>query len=199
MVKLGAWVVSAVSLILPSLAWADDAGAPATDLYSYSTLEVDHLHAHSDYFGDSSSGNGVKFSYDMANAVYVFGQWDKLDFNTLPGSHTLEGIGIGAHQAYNANLSFYIDLAFLKDQLSSSLGSAADDYWRVTYGFRGQANSLLEVDGAIFTERNTVFGRRPFGERLGLGLDFSALSLVASAEHTADGNRSELQLIWAYR
>lgn len=202
MVKPGAWVLLALSLVFPSLAWAYDAGAPATDIYSYSTLEVDHLRMHSDYFGDDSSGNGVKFSYDMANAVYLFGQWDKLNFNnskTLPGSHTLEGVGVGAHQAYNDNLSFYIDLAFLKDQLSSSLGSAADDYWRITYGFRGRANSLLEVDAAIFTERNTVFGRRPFGQRLGLGLDFSALSLVASVEHTADGNRSELQLIWAYR
>jgi hypothetical protein len=131
--------------------------------------------------------------------VYLFGQWDKLDFDTLPGSHTLQGIGVGAHQAYNEHTSFYIDLAFLKDELSSSLRSAADDYWRVTYGFRLHSNDLLEVDAAIFTERNTTFGARPFGERLGLGLDFSSLALQAAIEHSADGNRTMLSLSWAYR
>ena len=186
----------AASLLLPGAAYADT--PPATDIFSYSTLELDHQHAHSDYFGDSSQGNGFKFSYDTTDNVYFFGQWEKLDFDTLSGSHSVTGVGVGAHQAYNPSLSFYVNLAFLKDQLSG-FSTAADDYWRITYGFRGQATSLLEVDAAIFTERNTMFGRRPFGERLGLGLDFSALSLLASVEHTADGNRTELQLIWAYR
>lgn len=196
--KRAAYGLLAASLLLPAAAIADDA-VPTTDIFSYSTLEADHLHAHSDYFGDSSSGNGLKFSYDFADEVYLYGQWDKLNFDTLGGSHTLEGVGVGAHQAYNPSMSFYIDLAFLRDQLSSSLGSAADDYWRVTYGFRGKANSVLEIDGAIFTERNTVFGRRSFGERLGFGLDFSVFSLLTAVEHTADGNRTELTLMWAYR
>lgn len=196
--KRAAYGLLAASLLLPAAAIADDA-VPTTDIFSYSTLEADHLHAHSDYFGDSSSGNGLKFSYDFSDGVYLFGQWDKLNFDTLDGSQALEGVGVGAHQAYNANMSFYIDLAFLRDRLSSSLGGATDNYWRVSYGFRGKANSVLEIDGAILTERNTVFGRRSFGERVGVGLDFSALSLLAAVEHTADGNRTELTLMWAYR
>ena len=187
----------AASLLLPVPALADDF-APTADIFSYSTVEADHLHMHSDYFGDSSSGNGLKFSYDFADEVYFFGQWDKLNFDRIRGSHTLEGVGVGAHQAYNPNMSFYIDLAFLRDKLSG-FSDASDDYWRVTYGFRGKANSVLEIDGAIFTERNTVFGRRSFGERLGFGLDFSVFSLLTAVEHTADGNRTELTLMWAYR
>ncbi len=188
-------------LLAPGMVRAADvppSQGPATDVFSYSLLEVDRLHAHSDFFGDSSAGTGLKFSYDF-DGVYLFGQWDKLDFDTLPGSHTLQGIGVGAHQAYNEHTSFYIDLAFLKDELSSSLGSAADDYWRVTYGLRLHSNDILEVDAAIFTERNTSFGSRPFGERLGLGLDFSSLALQAAVEHSADGNRTLLSLSWAYR
>lgn len=195
--KSVAYGLLAASLLLPAAAFADDA-VPTADIFSYSTLEADHLHVHSDYFADSSSGNGLKFSYDFSGGVYLFGQWDKLNFDTLDGSHTLEGVGVGAHQAYNANMSFYIDLAFLRDKLSG-FSAASDNYWRVSYGFRGKANSVLEIDGAILAERNTVFGRRSFGERVGFGLDFSALSLLASVEHTADGNRTQLTLMWAYR
>lgn len=195
------WVLTAW-LICPGMAlaapMAASTGAPATDSFSYSTLEVNHLGMHSDFFDDRSTGNGLKFSYDTAEGVYAFGQWNHLDFSSLPGSHNLYGVGIGAHQAFNEQTSFYIDAAFLRDQLSGKLGGAVDNYWRVDYGFRYHATSILELDGAIFTERSTDFGRRPFGERLGLGLDFSVISLQAAAEHTADGNRTEISLSWAY-
>lgn len=192
----------ALALCLPGVALADDNGNSSTssaDVFSYSNLSLDHLHEHSDFFDDTSSGSGLKFSYDFPEEVYLFAQYDKLNFVRMQGSHSLEGAGVGAHQAYSSSTSFYIDLSFLRDQLSSNLGSGADDYWRVTYGFRSQATNLLEIDGAIFTERNTLFGRRPFGERLGFGLDFSVVSLQLAAEHTADGNRTELSLVWAYR
>ena len=183
-------------LALPLPALADDA-VPGTDIFSYSTLAVDHLHEHSDFWADSSQGNGFKASYDFSG-VYVFGQWNKLDFDNV-GSHTLQGIGVGAHQAYSNSTSFYIDLSYLQDKLSSSLGAGSDDYWRVSYGMRSQVTEMLELDAAIFTERNTSFGRRPFGERVGGGIDFSAFSLLGAVEHTADGNRVEFSLSWAYR
>jgi hypothetical protein len=185
-------------LALPLPALADDvAPAPAVDIFSYSLLTLDHQHEHSDFFADSSQGNGLKFSYDFSG-VYLFGQWDKLDFDRLDGSHTVQGVGVGAHQAYSNTMSFYIDLAYLQDKLSSSLGAGSDDYWRVTYGMRGQITEMLEVDAAIFTERNTSFGRRPFGERLGGGVDMGPFSLLGAVEHTADGNRTEISLSWAY-
>ncbi len=185
-------------LALPLPALADDAvPPPSTDVFSYSTLTVDHQHAHSDFFADSSQGNGFKLSYDFSG-VYLFGQWNKLDFDTLPGSHTVQGVGVGAHQAYSNDTSFYIDLSYLQDKLSSSLSAGSDDYWRVSYGMRSQVTEMLEFDAAIFTERNTTFGRRPFGERVGGGIDFSAFSLLAAFEHTADGNRTEISLSWAY-
>jgi hypothetical protein len=190
-------LVLMICLALPLPALADDAAVPSTDIFSYSTLTVDHLHEHSDFFRDSSQGNGLALSYDFSG-VYVFGQWNKLDFDTLPGSHTVQGIGVGAHQAYSNTTSFYIDLAYLQDKLSSSLRARSDDYWRVDYGLRAQVTEMLEADAAIFTERNTTFGRRPFGERVGGGIDFSAFSLLVGFEHTADGNRTELSLSWAY-
>jgi opacity protein-like surface antigen len=187
-----------LALAAPAAALADDA-PPSTDVFSYSTLQLDRQHAHSDFFGDSSAGNGLKFSYDFADEVYLFGQWNKLDFDARPGSHSLTGIGVGAHQAYSTQTSFYIDLAFMQDRLDSAGGGATDDYWRISYGFRTHANGLLEYSGAIFTERNTLFGRRPFGERVGLGLNFAVFSVQAGVEHTSDGNRTELALVWAYR
>ena len=188
-------LLACLGLPLPAL--ADDVAPPSTDIFSYSTLTVDHLHEHSDFFGDSSQGNGLALSYDFSG-VYLFGQWNKLDFDTLPGSHTVQGIGVGAHQAYSNNTSFYIDLSYLQDKLNYNLGAGSDDYWRVSYGMRSQVTEMLEFDAAIFTERNTSFGRRPFGERVGGGIDFSAFSLLAAFEHTADGNRSEIFLSWAY-
>jgi hypothetical protein len=185
-------------LVLPVPALADDAPVPSSDIFSYNTLTADHQHEHSDFWGDSSQGNGLKLSYDFSG-VYVFGQWDKLDFDTLSGSHTVQGIGVGAHQAYSSTTSFYIDLSYLQDKLSSSLGAGSDDYWRVNYGLRSQVTEMIELDAAIFTERNTSFGRRPFGERVGAGIDFSAFTLQAAFEHTADGNRTEFSLSWAYR
>jgi len=191
------FLLACLGLPLPAL--ADDAvPPPSNDVFSYDTLTVDHLHEHSDFFGDSSQGNGLALSYDFSG-VYLFGQWNKLDFDTLPGSHTLQGVGVGAHQAYSTNTSFYIDLSYLQDKLSSNLGAGSDDYWRVDYGMRSQVTEMLEFDAAIFTERNTSFGRRPFGERVGGGIDFSAFSLLAALEHTADGNRTEISLSWAFR
>lgn len=186
-------------LTLPLPALADDANPqpPAQDVFSYDNLTVDHLREHSDYFGDSSQGYGAALSYDFGD-TYVFGQWNKLDFDKLAGHQTLEGIGVGAHQAYNSIMSFYVDLAFLHDQLNASLGDRSDNYWRLDYGMRAQATTMLEVDAAIFTERNTDFGHRPFGERLGAGVDFSAFSLLGAVEHTADGNRVLFSLVWAY-
>jgi hypothetical protein len=191
-----------LGLLFPGVTLADAAaaaaGAPATDPFDYSALQVNRLQAHSDYFADTSSGDGLLLSYDSGEYVYVYGQWDHLKFKTLPGSHNVYGVGVGAHQAYNTSTSFFIDAAFMKDQLSGSLGGQADDYWRVDYGFRNHPTDLVEFDGSIFTERGTVFGRRPFSERLGLGLDFSVISVMAAAEHTADGNRTEITLSWNY-
>ena len=184
--------------LLPGLARADDAQSGA-DGFSYSTLELDRLGVHSDYFADRSTGNGLRFSWDTADMVYVFGQWDKLDFDTLQGSHRIAGLGVGAHTGYSTDTSFYIDLAFLQDKLDAKLGGAADDYWRISYGFRSHMTELVEFDGAISTERSTSFGGRPFGVRLGLGLDFSSVSLLGSVERTADGNRAVLSLVWAYK
>jgi len=186
-------------LTLPLPALADDASSqtPATDIFSYSALTVDHLRQHSNYFGDSSQGNGLAAAYDFGD-TYVFGQWNKLDFDANTGSHTLEGIGVGAHQAYSSTVSFFIDLAFLHDQLSAEFNDRSDNYWRIDYGLRSKLNSLLELDAAMFTERNTDFGRRPFGERLGLGLNFSVIGVMAAAEHTADGNCVEISLTWTY-
>jgi hypothetical protein len=187
----------------PLPAWADDntnaGNPPAADSFSYSDLEPNRLREHSDYFGDTAAGTGFRFSYDFPGEVYLLGQWNHLKFDTLAAHRDLTGVGIGAHQAYNDKLSFYVDLSFMQDRFSSSTASATDDFWRLNYGFRGHMSDLLELDGAIFTERNTIFGARPFGERLGLGLDFSVLSLLLAAEHTANGNRSELSLVWAYR
>jgi len=174
-------------------------GQQPKDSMSYSYVQVNHLAVKSDFFNDRSSGKGIKFSYDFPNYVYLFGQWNKLNFNTLPGSENLTGFGVGTHQAYNDTTSFFVDLGYYRDALSASLGSRKDNYWRVTYGFRGMLTSYLELDGAIFAERNTDFGRRPFGERLGLGLKSQYIGLMFSGEHTANGNRAEVSLSWFYR
>ncbi|HEX2667573.1 MAG TPA: hypothetical protein VHP13_04285 [Gammaproteobacteria bacterium] len=188
----------AACLTVPGLAHAA-ADATNNDVFDYNVLQVERLHEHSDFFADSSGGTGLRFAYDMEGGVYVFGQWHKLDFDTLGGGHTLQGIGVGAHQAYSSTTSFYIDLSFMRDALDSSLGGIADNYWRVSYGFRNHSTDLIEVEGGIFTERNTSFGGRPFGERLGLGFDFTGFDLKAAVEHAADGNRTMLTLSWNYR
>lgn len=193
-----------VLCLLPAMAAvADDAAPPATDVFSYSYLDVNRLSEHSNFFNDRSAGNGLKFSYDTADSVYLFGQWDRLDFDRLGSSHDVYGIGVGAHQAYNSTVSFYTDLSFLRDKLSSgvksTLAGATNNYWRFTYGFRGHLNSVLELDGGIFTERNANFGERPFGERLGLGVNLQVISIMLSGERTADGNRTELSIIWNYK
>jgi len=187
----------AACILLPGVALAD--GNPPPDPFDYNIVAVDHLGVRSDFFADRSSGNGLKLSYDTQDSVYLFGQWNHLTFSNLGGSHNLYGVGIGAHQAYNPDTSFYIDAAFYRDQLDAALGSAADDFWRVNYGFRYKATTAIEIDAAIFTERSTDFGRRPFGERLGLGLDLGPIVLQAAGEHTADGNRTEVSLSWVYR
>lgn len=168
------------------------------DVFSYSYLQVNRLSEQSDFFNDRSAGQGLKFSYGFKGGVYLFGQWNRLDFARLAGHHDLSGIGIGAHQEYSQSTSFFIDLGFLRDRLSGSLGGATDNYWRVTYGFHSHLSSFVALSGAIFTERNTDFGRRPFGERLGLSFGGSVLALGIFGEHTANGNRVEAELNWYY-
>jgi|SRR5487761_135766 len=204
-------LVTVVLLLAPLLAQADPQAqtlqdqasqvsqSPAPqDVFSYSYLQVNRLSEHSDFFNDRSAGQGLKFSYGFNGGVYLFGQWNRLDFARLAGHRDLSGIGIGAHQEYSQSTSFFIDLGFLRDRLSGSLGGATDNYWRVTYGFQSHLSSFVALSGAIFTERNTDFGRRPFGERLGLSFGGSVLALGVFGEHTANGNRVEAELNWYY-
>ncbi len=204
-------LVTVVLLLAPLLAQADPQAqasqdqasqvsqSPALqDVFSYSYLQVNRLSEQSDFFNDRSAGQGLKFSYGFNGGVYLFGQWNRLNFARLAGHHDLSGIGIGAHQEYSQSTSFFIDLGFLRDRLSGSLGGATDNYWRVTYGFQSHLSSFVALSGAIFTERNTDFGRRPFGERLGLSFGGSVLALGVFGEHTANGNRVEAELNWYY-
>ncbi|MGA9856182.1 MAG: hypothetical protein WBR29_13010 [Gammaproteobacteria bacterium] len=169
------------------------------DVFSYSYLQINRLSEWSDYFNDRSAGNGLEFSYGFDGGVYLFGQWNRLDFQTLDGHHDLTGFGVGAHQQYNDSTSFFIDLEILRDRLSGSLGGAEDIYWRVDYGFNTHLSDFVAFTGAIFTERNTDFGRRPFGERLGLSLGSNILALGLFGEHTANGNRLQAELNWYYK
>lgn len=173
--------------------------APPQDVFSYSYLQINRLSEQSYSFNSLSAGNGLRFSYDFPDQVYVFGEWNHLNFNKLPGSHDVAGIGVGAHQAYNASTSFYINLSYLRDSLSGSLGGARDYYWRLSYGFQSHLSSFVGLTAAILTERNTDFGRRPFGERLGLIFGGSVAALTISAEHTNNGNRLEAGLSWYYK
>jgi hypothetical protein len=175
------------------------------DVFSYSYLQINRLSGQSYYFNNRfaadalSVGNGLKFSYGFDDGVYLFGQWNRLNFDKLPGNHDLSGIGVGANQKYSSSTSFYIDLSYMRDRLSGNLGGGADNYWRVSYGFQSHLSSFIGLNGAIFTERNTDFGRRPFGQRLGLIFGGSAAALVLSAEHTTNGNRLEAALNWYYK
>lgn len=175
------------------------------DVFSYSYLQINRLSEQSYYFNNRfaanalSAGNGLKFSYGFDSGVYLFGEWNRLNFDNLPGNHDLTGIGVGADQKYSSSTSFYIDLSYLRDQLSGNLGGDKDYYWRVSYGFQSHLSSFIGLTGAIFTERNTDFGRRPFGERLGLIFGGSVAALVVSGEHTTNGNRLEAALNWYYK
>lgn len=169
------------------------------DVFSYSYLQVNRISEWSDYFNDRSKGNGVGFSYDFDSGVYLFGQWNRLDFETLDGHHDVTGLGVGAHQQYNDSTSFFIDLQVLRDRLSGSLGGAEDIYWRVDYGFNTHLSDYVALTGSIFTERNTDFGRRPFDERLGLSFGSKMLNLGVYVVHTANGNRQEAELNWYFK
>lgn len=182
----------------------DQSSAPSLpagpqDVFSYSYLQINRLSEQSYSFDSLSAGNGLRFSYDFPDQVYVFGEWNKLNFDKLPGSHDVTGIGVGAHQEYNSTTSFYINLSYLRDVLGGSLGGARDYYWRLSYGFQSHLSSFVGLSAAILTERNTDFGRRPFGERVGLIFGGSVAALTLSAEHTNNGNRLEAALNWYYK
>jgi len=177
----------------------DSQNPAAQDVFSYSYLQVNRLSEWSDYFNDHSAGNGLEFSYGFEGGVYLFGQWNRLNFENQNGHHDVSGIGVGAHQQYNDSTSFYIGLEFLRDRLSGNLGGAEDNYWRVDYGFKSHLSDFVALTGAIFTERNTDFGRRPFGERLGMSFGTNMLTLGIYGEHTANGNRVEAELNWFYK
>lgn len=173
--------------------------ASSQDVFSYSYVQINRLSEQMYNFGSRSAGNGLRFSYDFPDQVYLFGEWNRLDFDRLPGSHDLTGIGVGAHQEYSASTSFYVNLSYLRDQLSGSLGGARDYYWRLSYGFQSHLSSFIGLTGAIFTERNTDFGRRPFGERLGLIFGGNVVALTLAAEHTHNGNRLQAAFSWYYK
>lgn len=183
-----------------SLSAAQPAPAAASqDVFSYSYLQINRLSEQMYNFGSRSAGNGLRFSYDFPDQVYLFGEWNRLNFDGLPGSHDLTGIGVGAHQEYSSSTSFYVNLSYLRDELSGSLGGARDYYWRLSYGFQSHLSSFIGLTAAIFTERNTDFGRRPFGERLGLIFGGDVVALTVAAEHTHNGNRLQAAFNWYYK
>lgn len=183
-----------------SLSAAPSPSTPSSqDVFSYSYLQINRLSEQMYNFGSRSAGNGVRFSWDFPDQVYLFGEWNRLDFDRMPGSHDLTGIGVGAHQQYSSSTSFYVNLSYLRDALSGSLGGARDYYWRLSYGFQSHLSSFIGLTAAIFTERNTDFGRRPFGERLGLIFGGNVVGLTVAAEHTHNGNRLQAALNWYYK
>ena len=93
-------LVTVVLLLAPLLAQADPQAqasqdqasqvsqSPALqDVFSYSYLQVNRLSEQSDFFNDRSAGQGLKFSYGFNGGVYLFGQWNRLNFARLAGHH----------------------------------------------------------------------------------------------------------------
>ena len=84
--------------------------------------------------------NGLRFSYDSDEGVYVFGQWNQLISTGCPEAITSMASGIGAHQAFNEQTSFYIDAGVpAATSWTRRLDGASDNYWRVNYGLRSRS------------------------------------------------------------
>lgn len=166
---------------------APPAHAPA-GIASYSYIQVERLDwGSSDYFGDSAKGNGAKFSFQFGAHAYVFGSYNRLEFDRLPGHLYHTGVGLGYAQT-EGRLSAYVQLGYYREMLSASLGGGRGYYFEPAYGMRAAFGRYFSLEGEIYTDLRPEFGSRPWGVKFGVAVALGPVSLHLVADHNPDVN-----------
>lgn len=164
----------------------------------YSYIQVQRVEwGNSRYFGDSAKGNGAKFSFQFGKHAYVYGDFDRLGFDRMPGYLYRTGAGLGYAQT-QGKVSAYVRAGFYREMLSASLGGARSYYWEFAYGMRGSLTRWLSLEGELYTDLHPEFGSRPWGLAFGAAATFGPLSLHFLADHNRDVNSLQAALRFAF-
>ncbi|MGH8161524.1 MAG: hypothetical protein ACRESR_05150 [Gammaproteobacteria bacterium] len=168
---------------------APASGPAPAGIADYSYIEVRRLDwGSSDYFGDSAKGNGAKFSFQFGAHAYVYGSYDRLEFDRLPGYLYRTGVGIG-YQQTEGRVSAYVQIGYYRELLSAALGGARSYYFEPAYGMRAAFGQHFYLEGEIYSDFHPEFGSRPWGVKFGVAGVFGPVSVHLVADHNRDVNR----------
>ncbi|MGH8426563.1 MAG: hypothetical protein ACRES7_01100 [Gammaproteobacteria bacterium] len=177
---------------------AAPASASPAGIADYSYIQVEHIDGgNSDYFGDSAKGNGAKFSFQFGRNAYVYGSYDRLAFDRLPGDLYRTGVGIGYAQT-EGKVSAYVQLGYYREMLSAALGGARGYYFEPAYGMRAALNRYFSLEGEMYTDIRPEFGSRPWGLKFGAAFALGPVSLHVVADHNRDVNSLSGALRFAF-
>lgn len=157
--------------------------APA-GIADYSYIEVRYTDmGSSDYFGDSAKGPGAKFSFQFGRHAYVFGSYDRLDFDRRSGNLERTGVGIG-YQQTRGRISAYVQIAYFREAITGANGY----YFQPAYGMRAAFGRHFYLEGELYSDFHPDFGSRPLGLKFGVAGVFGPVSVHLVADHNRDVN-----------
>lgn len=183
----GVWLGIAILLLVTGIppAWAS--GPAGISDYSYVKLERIQWGS-SRYFGDSARGNGLEAAYQFGKNAFVFGSYDRLQFDHLPGYLYQTGLGFG-YQQTAGKISAYLKAGYYRRILSGSvMNGGRSYYWQLSYGVRAALDQYFSFIGQIYSDIKPDFGSRPWGVKAGIGFSAGPLVISFMADHNHDVN-----------
>jgi hypothetical protein len=196
---------AALALLTSPLAWgakrpsnAEASRQAPAGIGDYSYIEIRHSDVgSSDYFGDSSKGNGVKFSFQFTGHAFVYGSYDRFSFDHFPGRLYRTGVGLG-YQQTEGRVSAYVRIGYYRRMLSASMGGAREYYFEPAYGMRAAFGDHFYLEGELYSDFRPDFGSRPWGLKFGVVGAFGPITLHLIADHNRDVNSLQAALRFAF-
>lgn len=161
---------------------ADPAG-----ISDYSYIQVQHSElGNSGYFGESARGNGVKAAFQFGQNAFVYGDFDRLDFDH-GGNLYRTGIGIGYAQT-QGKISAYLRGGFYREVASGNTRPGRSYYWEFAYGMRAGLTNWFGLDGELYSDIHPDFGSVPWGLKFGVTFALGPVSLRVMDDHNRQVN-----------
>ena len=163
--------------------------------YSYIQFQRSQLGS-SSYFGETARGNGLKAAFQFGQNAFVYGDFDRLDFDH-GGNLYRTGVGLGYAQT-QGKLSAYLRGGFYREVASGNSRPGRSYYWEFAYGMRASLTNWFGLDGELYTDLHPEFGSVPWGLKFGAVFALGPVSLRVMDDHNRQVNTLSAALRLAF-
>lgn len=188
--------IGALALVRPAQAATAQSADPAgISDYSYIQVQRSQLGS-SRYFGESAKGNGVEAAFQFGQNVFVYGDFDRLNFDH-GGNLYRTGLGLGYAQT-QGKISAYLRGGFYREIASGNMRPGRSYYWEFAYGMRASLTNWFRLDGELYSDIHPDFGSVPWGLKFGVAFAFGPVSISVLDDHNRQVNSLTAALRFAF-